>query len=109
MCAPSCLGSSRRSPPRGPVSTPTTRQEPATSASSISLARTSRAPSTLISWRSSRSRSQQHLVGAALEVAQVELRLAQHDAVGADLRDALDAEERALRPATVTSSPVIGG
>ena len=56
MRAPSGLGSRRRSPPRGPVSTPTTRQDPAIRASSISLARTRRAPCTLISWRSSTSR-----------------------------------------------------
>ena len=51
------------------------------SASSISFARTSRAPSTLISWRSSTSRLSSTSSGAALEVAQVELCLAQDHAV----------------------------
>ena len=47
---PSGRGSNRRSPPRAPVSTPTTRHQPSTRASSISFARTKRAPSTLINW-----------------------------------------------------------
>jgi hypothetical protein len=37
-----------RTPPRGPVFTPTTRHQPSTRASSIPFARTKRAPSTLI-------------------------------------------------------------
>ena len=52
---------------------------------------------------------QQHLVGAALEVAQVELGLAQHDAAGADLARRDRRRGKDVRPATVTSRPVIGG
>ena len=94
MCAPSGLGSRRRSPPRGPVSTPTTRQEPAISASSISLARTRRAPSTLISWRSSRSRRSSTSSGRRSKWRRSSLALRSITPSGADLRDAVDAEER---------------
>ena len=52
---------------------------------------------------------QQHLLGAALEVAQVELGLAQDDAAGADLRDALDAEIGGPAGDASTRNPVIGG
>ncbi len=38
---------------------------------------------------------EQHLAGPALEVAQVELGLAQHDAAGADVLDQLGRQERA--------------
>ena len=50
-CA-AAAGAARRA---GRCPRPTTRHQPPTRASSISLARTSRAPSTLISWRSSTS------------------------------------------------------
>ena len=52
MLAPRRRGATRRRMPRSPVSTPTTRYQPSMRAISISFARTSRAPSMLISWRS---------------------------------------------------------
>ena len=53
--SPKRRGTTRRAIPRRPVSTPTTRYHPSTRAISMSLARTRRAPSTLISCRSSTS------------------------------------------------------
>ena len=55
MLVPTRRGTTRRTIPRRPVSTPTTRYQPSMRAISISFARTSRAPSMLISWRSSTS------------------------------------------------------
>ena len=51
-CARAAAARARRSRPRTPVSTPTTRYQPSSRASSISFERTSRAPSTLMSCRS---------------------------------------------------------
>ena len=54
-CCPSRPGRRRRSTPRAVGSTPTTSQPPSIRASSISLARMSRAPTRLIRWRALRS------------------------------------------------------
>ena len=64
--------SRRRTRPRRPTSTPTTRYQPSSRASSISFARTSRAPSTLISCRSSTSFRSSTSCGRPLERLQVE-------------------------------------
>ena len=94
MCAPSPFGSSRRKPPRGPVSTPTTRQEPATQRElDLVGAHQPRALDV------DQLAVEQVALAAApprggARTAQVELGLAHHDAVGADLRDAVGAQER---------------
>ncbi len=109
MCAPSRFGSSRRSPPRGPVSTPTTRQEPGDERE-LDLVGAHQAGALDVDQLAVEQVAlEQHLLGAALETAQVELRLAQDDAAGADLRDALGAEERGPVRRRSTRKPVIGG
>ena len=84
--------------PRRLTSTPTTRYQPSSRASSISFARTSRAPSTLISCRSRTSFFSSTSCGPPLEVLEVELLGDQRHEAGRDLDDLLRGDEdRAAR------------
>ena len=109
-CRASARGSSRRDEARaGPTSTPTTRYQPSRRASSISFERTSRAPSTLISCRSSTSLLQQHLLSAALERLQVEPARAQRHAAVLDLGDRVGRDEHLAARRRSRARPVTGG
>ena len=95
--------------PRGPTSTPTTRYQPSRRASSISFERTSRAPSTLISCRSSTSLRSSTSCGAPLEGPQVEPGAVRASSVPARSARPPRPERTPGGPATVASRPVTGG
>ena len=96
------------SPPRGPVSTPTTRQDAGDERELDLVGAHEPRALDVDQLAVEQVALQQHLLGAALEGAQVELGLAQHDAV-APMSETRSTPRKEVRPATVTSKPVIGG